>query len=183
MADPKKEVASSYGEGDIEAKSMTEAAQKIQALGKSGVYGLGMRENGTKNFGQFEWYGYMLRSGTDFLTPDQKKPGLNTPELDDEFAKDLGHESVAALRTAVKGDLQRMVDSINADEAFDAITDKLVESHDFDRASRRNQSRDNRRERNSRYRSGRNNCWCETSISRWTRRARERGPRHTGTLS
>jgi ABC-type glycerol-3-phosphate transport system substrate-binding protein len=61
--------------------SMTEAAQKIQALGKSGVYGLGMRENGTKNFGQFEWYGYMLRSGTDFLTPDQKKPGLNTPEF------------------------------------------------------------------------------------------------------
>jgi ABC-type glycerol-3-phosphate transport system substrate-binding protein len=61
--------------------SMTEAARKIQGLGMSGVYGLGMRENGTKNFGQFEWYGYMLRAGTDFLTPDQKKPGVNTPEF------------------------------------------------------------------------------------------------------
>lgn len=61
--------------------TMTEAARKIQALGQSGVYGLGMRENGTKNFGQFEWYGYMLRAGTDFLTPDQKKPGVNTPEF------------------------------------------------------------------------------------------------------
>lgn len=58
--------------------------------------------------------------------------GLNTPELDDEFAKDLGHDSVAALKAAIKADLQKMVDSINADEAFDAITDKLVEAHDFE---------------------------------------------------
>lgn len=61
--------------------SMTEAAQKIQALGLPGVYGLAMRENGTKNFGQFEWYGYMLRAGTDFLSPDQKKPAIDTPEF------------------------------------------------------------------------------------------------------
>ena len=61
--------------------TMTQAAQKIQALGLPGVYGLGMRENGTKNFGQFEWYGYMLRAGTDFLTPDQTKPAINTPEF------------------------------------------------------------------------------------------------------
>ncbi len=61
--------------------SMTQAAMKIQALGLPGVYGLGMRENGTKNFGQFEWYGYMLRAGTDFLTPDQTKPAINTPEF------------------------------------------------------------------------------------------------------
>ena len=63
------------------ADAMTAAAQKIQALNMPGVYGLGMRENGTKNFGQFEWYGYMLRSGTDFLSPDQKSPALNTPEF------------------------------------------------------------------------------------------------------
>ncbi len=61
--------------------TMTQAAQKIQALGLPGVYGLGMRENGTKNFGQFEWYGYMLRAGTDFLSPDQTKPAINTPEF------------------------------------------------------------------------------------------------------
>ena len=52
-----------------------------QALGLPGVYGLGMRENGMKNFGQFEWYGYMLRAGTDFLSPDQSKPAINTPEF------------------------------------------------------------------------------------------------------
>ena len=61
--------------------SMTQAAQKVQALGLPGVYGIGMRENGTKNFGQFEWYGYMLRAGTDFLSPDQTKPAINTPEF------------------------------------------------------------------------------------------------------
>jgi ABC-type glycerol-3-phosphate transport system substrate-binding protein len=61
--------------------SMTQAAQKIQGLGLPGVYGLGMRENGLKNFGQFEWYGYMLRAGTDFLSSDQTKPAINTPEF------------------------------------------------------------------------------------------------------
>jgi hypothetical protein len=33
-----------------------------------------MRENGAKNFGWFEWYGYMMRAGTDFLTPDFSGP-------------------------------------------------------------------------------------------------------------
>jgi ABC-type glycerol-3-phosphate transport system substrate-binding protein len=61
--------------------TMTAAAVAVQALGLPGAYGLGMRENGTKNFGQFEWYGYMLRAGTDFLTADGTAPAINTPEF------------------------------------------------------------------------------------------------------
>jgi ABC-type glycerol-3-phosphate transport system substrate-binding protein len=60
--------------------TMTDAARKIQALGPD-VSGIQMRENGAKNFGWFEWYGYMLRAGTDFLNGDFSAPAINTPEF------------------------------------------------------------------------------------------------------
>ena len=60
--------------------SMTEAARKIRALGGD-IYGIMMRENGAKNFGWFEWYGYMMRAGTDFLNADFSAPAINTPEF------------------------------------------------------------------------------------------------------
>jgi ABC-type glycerol-3-phosphate transport system substrate-binding protein len=61
---------------------MTEAARKIRALGPD-IYGIMMRENGAKNFGWFEWYGYLQRAGGDFLNADFTAPGINVPEFAD----------------------------------------------------------------------------------------------------
>jgi ABC-type glycerol-3-phosphate transport system substrate-binding protein len=62
--------------------SMTEAARKIRALGPD-IWGIMMRENGAVNFGWFEWYGYLKRAGSDFLTSDFTKPAINVPEFAD----------------------------------------------------------------------------------------------------
>jgi len=58
------------------------------------VYGMLLRNSGGANYGRHDWYGFILRAGTDLLTPD-KKPGLNTPDavaaiqfLGDLFNKD-----------------------------------------------------------------------------------------------
>lgn len=54
------------------------------------------------------------------------------PELNDDFAKDLGYESKQDLDTKVQARLNNAVTEANADEAFEALTLKLVENHDFD---------------------------------------------------
>lgn len=57
---------------------------------------------------------------------------LKVPELDDEFAKDLGHESMEAMRQSVREQLQKMVDSTNSDEAFERLVEKLIDKHEFE---------------------------------------------------
>jgi trigger factor len=57
---------------------------------------------------------------------------LKLPEIDDEFAKDLGYESVAKMRDGVREALQKVIDNVNSDEAFETLTGKLVETHEFD---------------------------------------------------
>ncbi len=50
-----------------------------------GIYGLAFRTGGLANFSQHDWYGYVLRSGANYLTPDFQQCGLNTPELVETF--------------------------------------------------------------------------------------------------
>ncbi len=54
------------------------------------------------------------------------------PELDDEFAKDVGFESLEAMQTSLREQMQKSVDTINKDEAFERLVDKLVAAHDFE---------------------------------------------------
>jgi trigger factor len=57
---------------------------------------------------------------------------LKLPEVDDEFAKDLGYDSKAKMRDGVREALRKVVDNVNQDEAFEVLTGKLVEKHDFE---------------------------------------------------
>lgn len=57
---------------------------------------------------------------------------LKLPDLDDDFAKDLGHDSAAAMRKSVEEDCRRMVESMKTDEAFDAIVKKLADAAEFE---------------------------------------------------
>lgn len=57
---------------------------------------------------------------------------LKKPELDDEFAKDLGYDNLAGMRSAIQADYQRMVESLQRDEAFENLMKKLVEMHSFE---------------------------------------------------
>jgi len=66
----------------------------IKVNDQPNVYGMLLRNSGGANYGRHDWYGFILRAGTDLLTPD-KKPGLNTPDavaaiqfLGDLFNKD-----------------------------------------------------------------------------------------------
>lgn len=54
------------------------------------------------------------------------------PEINDDFAKDLGYADEKELRAKTEEELQKIVDNNKADDAFEALTLKLVESHDFD---------------------------------------------------
>lgn len=54
------------------------------------------------------------------------------PEINDDFAKDVGFEDEAELRAKTLGELEKVVNSTKADEAFEALTLKLVEAHQFD---------------------------------------------------
>jgi len=56
---------------------------------------------------------------------------LKVPSLDDEFAKDLGHESLAALKASLEAEEKKRADELNSEAAFDALMTKLAESHDF----------------------------------------------------
>jgi trigger factor len=57
---------------------------------------------------------------------------LKVPELDDEFAKDLGFDSLAALRQSTEENLKRTEERVRTDDAFEAVIAKLVEAHDFE---------------------------------------------------
>lgn len=57
---------------------------------------------------------------------------LKLPDIDDEFAKDLGYENRAKMREGVREAMQRVIDNVNQDEAFESLTGKLVEAHEFD---------------------------------------------------
>jgi multiple sugar transport system substrate-binding protein len=49
------------------------------------AYGIAFRTGGLANFSQHDWYGYILRSGANYLTDDFQKCGLNKPELVETF--------------------------------------------------------------------------------------------------
>lgn len=50
-----------------------------------GIYGMAFRTGGLAQFSQHDWYGYVLRSGADYLTEDFTACGLNKPELVETF--------------------------------------------------------------------------------------------------
>lgn len=54
------------------------------------------------------------------------------PEINDDWAKDLGYADEAELRAKTQEELEKVVNSAREDEAFEALTLKLVETHDFD---------------------------------------------------
>jgi len=56
---------------------------------------------------------------------------LELPEIDDEFAKDLGHEDLEALRTEIKSDLFEQKEDGRTDEIGDQILEKIIEKNDF----------------------------------------------------
>lgn len=53
------------------------------------------------------------------------------PALDDEFAKDLGAESLEKLREQVRGQMQANVDNAKRAEALSAIFQKILENNPF----------------------------------------------------
>jgi multiple sugar transport system substrate-binding protein len=56
---------------------LRETAMKLTT---ADVVGLGLRSNGPVNYGKHDWYGMILRSGTNFLDSAMKKSAINTPE-------------------------------------------------------------------------------------------------------
>lgn len=57
---------------------------------------------------------------------------LRVPELDEDFAKDLGYESLAKLREATEEMCRKRIEAEKQDRAFDAIVKKLAETNDFE---------------------------------------------------
>ncbi|MBS3736680.1 trigger factor [Candidatus Bipolaricaulota bacterium] len=56
---------------------------------------------------------------------------LDLPEIDDEFAKDLGYEDLEKLRTEIKSDLFEQKEEERTDEIGDKILEKIIEKNDF----------------------------------------------------
>ena len=56
---------------------------------------------------------------------------LKLPELDDEFAKDLGYDDLESLRTEIKSDLFEQKEEERTDEIGDLILEKIIEKNDF----------------------------------------------------
>lgn len=54
------------------------------------------------------------------------------PEVNDDFAKDLGYADVAELEKVLDEKLASAVKEANDDEAFELLVAKLVENHDFE---------------------------------------------------
>ncbi|HDH97125.1 MAG TPA: trigger factor [Proteobacteria bacterium] len=54
------------------------------------------------------------------------------PELDDEFAKDMGYESLEALREFVRNELKEMKERDRKSKAFSQIADALIAKHIFE---------------------------------------------------
>jgi len=56
---------------------------------------------------------------------------LELPEVDDEFAKDLGYDDLESLRTDIKSDLFERKEDERTEEIGDKILDKVIEENDF----------------------------------------------------
>ena len=56
---------------------------------------------------------------------------LELPEVDDEFAKDLGYDDLENLRTEIKSDLFEQKEDERTDEIGDKILEKIIEKNDF----------------------------------------------------
>ncbi len=65
--------------------SMDKVRDAAIKMTKDGKYGFAFRTGGMINFSHFDWYGYMLRSGADFLNEDFTASGMNKPELVETF--------------------------------------------------------------------------------------------------
>jgi multiple sugar transport system substrate-binding protein len=57
-----------------------ECANAVSATSPD-TYGIAFRTAGLANFSQHDWYGYIMRAGGDYLTPDFQSCGLNKPEV------------------------------------------------------------------------------------------------------
>ena len=55
-----------------------------------------------------------------------------TPDVDEEFAKGLGIESLEELKTLLKGQLQQELDAASRSKAKRSLLDALDEKHDFE---------------------------------------------------
>ncbi len=56
---------------------------------------------------------------------------LELPEIDDEFAKDLGYDDLESLRAEIKSDLFGQKEEERTDEIGDRILEKIIEKNDF----------------------------------------------------
>ena len=65
--------------------SMDKVRDAAIKMTKDGKYGFAFRTGGLAQFSQHDWYGYVLRSGANYLTDDFKGCGLNKPELVQTF--------------------------------------------------------------------------------------------------
>jgi trigger factor len=54
------------------------------------------------------------------------------PELDDDFARDMGAESLQGLRAKIKDDLVRNAERLAEEKAKEEVLDQIVRSHVFD---------------------------------------------------
>jgi ABC-type glycerol-3-phosphate transport system substrate-binding protein len=61
-----------------------EAAAAIDALGDD-IHGIAWRSPAGEEGAQYDWYGYILRSGADYLNEDMTGCGLDTPEMVETF--------------------------------------------------------------------------------------------------
>ncbi|MHB8587241.1 MAG: ABC transporter substrate-binding protein [Candidatus Dormibacteraceae bacterium] len=73
-----KDMFSKAGIGSDWNSSYTKLLETATTLNTGGNVGLLLRNSGGANYGKHDWYGFILRSGTDFLDASHK-PALNTP--------------------------------------------------------------------------------------------------------
>lgn len=66
-------------------ESMDGVRDAAIAMTTDDVHGFGFRTAGLANFSQHDWYGYVLRSGANYLNEDFSACGLNKPELVETF--------------------------------------------------------------------------------------------------
>ncbi len=54
------------------------------------------------------------------------------PDLDDDFAKDMGHETVDAMKQSVQFSIQEAKEQRNRDQAARSLIEKVIEKNEFD---------------------------------------------------
>ncbi|UCB46213.1 MAG: sugar ABC transporter substrate-binding protein [Spirochaetota bacterium] len=65
--------------------SMDKLREAVLKVATNGVHGYAFRTGGFAQMSWFDWYGYILRSGANFLKDDLTACGLNKPELVETF--------------------------------------------------------------------------------------------------